>query len=283
MRSGVCIVATCWLFASAHAQETTPTASRPENGYWSAGEPRFFVSQRSELGTPYAKPYLSVGYGLPHWIWTGIDVNAIFTLEMAQVYAGVRAATPVLDLALGVRDTWSVDKPFLYRAEHLHRADVLGAPGAKARYWALEAEAVGIVPLPHSALVFDFITVHALDAPRGSYVYDEAYRAVVKNPLFFVLRAAPLLRILNENSFKIGVVTETVFGTGRDKPVVRVGPAASLQLTDHLEINVVGTFAVSSPDALGLFLSTYGVAGIRYKWATGEQRPRWPWQEPIIP
>jgi len=110
--------------------------SRPDYGYWSVGEPRWFVSSKSELGLVYAKPYLSTGYGVPHWIWTGIDVNAISTIEMFQAYAGVRAASPIFDLAFGVRDTWSFDKPFLTPAARFDRASVLDAPGDKARYWA---------------------------------------------------------------------------------------------------------------------------------------------------
>src|SRR3954470_12462665 len=80
---------------------------RPAYGYWSNGTPRWFVSTKSDLGAPYVKPYFSFGYGLPHWIWAGVDVNAITTLEFTQAYAGLRASSPIVDLAFGVRDTAS--------------------------------------------------------------------------------------------------------------------------------------------------------------------------------
>src|SRR5438105_3359993 len=102
--------------AGANSEPSADTAvveERPAHGYWSRGTPRWFVSTKSDLGAPYLKPYVSFGYGLPHWIWTGVDVNAITTLEFAQAYAGLRASTPVLDLAFGVRDTGSFGKPFL--------------------------------------------------------------------------------------------------------------------------------------------------------------------------
>jgi hypothetical protein len=277
------IIATWALAAQVHAQESANNTARPENGYWSAGKPRLFVAARPELGTPYAKPYVSLGYGMPHWIWTGIDVNAIATFEFVQAYAGVRAATPILDLAFGMRDTASYGKPFLSPADSFSHSAVVDAPGAKARYWAWEAEAVAVAPLPHSGVIADFIMVRTLDVPKGEYVYDESYRAVVKNPLFYVLRVAAVARFLNEDSFKVGVLSEFVFGTGRDKPVVRVGPAGALQLTDHLEINAALTLAVSSPDDLGLALGAYGVAGVRYRWATGEPDPKLPWRGNIIP
>jgi hypothetical protein len=257
--------------------------SRPQNGYWSTGEPRWFVSTKSELGLPYAKPYFSAGYGLPHWIWTGVDVNSIATLEMFQAYAGVRAASPIFDLAFGARDTWSFGKPFLVPATSFNRSSVLEASGDKARYWAWEAEAVAIAPLPYSALVADFIIVRTLDVPKNRYVFDESYRAVVKDALFYTLRVAAVARFLNEQSLKIGVLSETVLGTGRDKVVVRVGPAGSLQLTDHIEINAVLTLAIAGPDHLGLALGAYGVCGIRYRWATGERQPKLPWAGTVIP
>jgi hypothetical protein len=267
----------------ADAADLAIGASRPANGYWSIGEPRWFVSTKSELGAPYIKPYFSAGYGLPHWFWTGVDVNSITTLEFFQGYAGVRAASPIFDLAFGARDTWSFGKPFLAPAASFSRASVLDAPGAKARYWAWEAEAVAIAPLPYSALVADFIIVKTLDVPRDRYVFDESYRAVVKDTLFYILRVAAVVRFLNEQSLKVGLLSEYVFGTGRGEAVVRLGPAGSLQLTDHIEINATLTLAVPGPDRLGLVLGAYGVAGIRYRWATGERQPKLPWSGTVIP
>jgi hypothetical protein len=263
------------------AGDLQPTA-RPENGYWSVGQPRWFVSTKSDLGTPYLKPYFSFGYGLPHWIWAGVDVNAITTMEFAQVYGGVRLSSPLLDFAFGARDTWSFGKPLLAPAATYDRDGVLNAPGPKARYWAWEAEAVAIAPLPHSAFVFDFIAVRTLDVSKDAYVYEESYRAVVAKPLFVVMRMAAVARLLNESALKVGVLSEFVVSTGRDRGVVRVGPAAALQITDHLEALGTLTLAVSSPDALGLALGAYGVAGLRYRWATGESRPTAPWAGPTV-
>jgi hypothetical protein len=256
---------------------------RPENGYWSVGKTRWFVSTKSDVGTPYLKPYFSFGYGLPHWIWAGIDVNAITTLEFAQAYGGVRASSPILDLAFGVRDTLSFGKPFLAPAASFGHDDVVTDRAPGARYWAWEAEAVAVAPLPHSALVVDFIAVRVLDLPGDSYLYEESYRAVVAKPFFAVLRVAAVARLLHEDALKVGVLSETVFATGRSSGVLRVGPAGALTLTDHLEALGTLTLAVSSPDSLGLALGAYGVAGLRYRWATGEADPKLPWAGTVIP
>jgi hypothetical protein len=268
------------------ANPTEPVGSalpRPENGYFSVGEPRWFISTKSDIGTPYLKPYFSAGYGMPHWIWVGVDLNAILTLEMFQPYAGVRATSPVLDLAFGVRDTWSFHRPFLTPAATYSYGDVQNAPGAKARYWAWEAEAVGLLPLPYSALVVNFIAIKLLDKPQSQYLYEESYRAVVADNLYAVVRVAAVARLLREDALKIGVLGEHVFETGRHKPVYRIGPAAALQLTDHLEALGALTFAVSSPDSLGISLGSYGIAGLRYRWATGEPDPKLPWEGELIP
>jgi hypothetical protein len=234
------------------------------------------------VGTPYLKPYLSAGFGLPHWIWAGIDLNSITTMEFTQVYGGIRASSPVLDLAFGYRDTWSFGKPFLAPKASYSNSDV-GGPGPAARYWAWEAEAVGIVPLPYAAIVADFILVKTLDVPQGMYVYEESYRAIVGKPLYAVFRTAVVARILREGALKVGPLFEYVFATGRDSEVLRIGPAVSFQLTDHLEAQAALTLKVASPDHLGLTLGAYGVAGLRYRWATGEPAPKLPWRGELIP
>lgn len=261
----------------------SPPAPAADLGYWSRGRARWFLSTRSELGTPYVKPYFSAGYGQPHWLWAGVDVNAIVTPEFLQGYFGVRAASPVLDLAFGWRNTKSFTKPLLEPKASYDREDVLDARNARARYWAWEAEAVAILPLPHAALVGDFVAVHLLDVPAGRLVYDESYRAVVKGATFGVIRAVAIARVLKEDALKVGLIGEVVFGTGRDKPVTRLGPVVALQVTDHLEALGGLTLATSTPDALGLSLGAYGVCGLRYRWATGEPAPKLPWSGDVIP
>lgn len=273
------------LVGVARSEPATPPPSelRPVHGYYSAGTPRWFVSARPELGTPYLKPYFSAGYGLPHWFWAGVDVNAIVTAEMTQAYAGVRAASPVLDVAFGARDTWSYRKRFLPARASYTRSDVFAQPLPLARYWAWEGEVMGVLPLPHSAVITDFVVVRTLDVPRGRYVYDESYRAIIAKPTFAVFRVAAVARLLREDSLKLGPLFEHVFETGRPGGVVRLGPAVALQLTDHLEAFATLTFPLSSPDRLGLTVGSYGVAGVRFRWATGELRPSWPWREQLIP
>jgi hypothetical protein len=286
---GSLFVATMWPCAIVLADEVKlPIATSnvepvaPPNGYWSEGDPRPFVSAKVDLGIPYGKPAFAFGYGMPHWIWAGADVYAISTLEFAQTYAGLHAASPIFDLSFGARDTWSYGKPFV-ALPPFTRDEVLSSRTRRARYWAWEGEAVVSAPLPHSALVADFIFVNMLDVPQGQYVYDESYRFVVKDPVFYVLRLAAVARFLNQDSLKVGVLAVHAFGTGRGQGVWQLGPAADFQLTDHTEIVFCLALQVSGPDSLGLSLGAYGIAGFRYRWATGEKSPKLPWSGPLIP
>jgi hypothetical protein len=301
-----CALALAWTFGAfplAHATETgaphTPApvipdvlpfksdtsdwrGGRPKNGYWSLGEPRWFLSSKSDVGGIYVKPYISAGYGLPHWIWAGVDANAITTPEFGQFYTGLRGSTPIFDLALGVRDTYSYQRGFLAPRSRYVVADLQNY-GDNAHYWAWEGEVVGVIPLPYSAILLDYIAVGVLNRPAGKYLYEESYRAVVGKSLFHVVRVAAVARLLREDALKLGVLAELVTGTGRGESVVRMGPAASLQLTDHLEMLGTLSLKVASPDRLGLALGAYGVSGFRYRWATGERAPKAPWQGRLIP
>jgi hypothetical protein len=209
-------------------------------------------------------------------------VNAITTLEFTQLYLGVRGSTPVFDLAAGVRDTYSFWKTFMDPKASYVQADLRGT-SPNARYWAWEGEAVGAIPLPYSAILLDYIAVVTLDVPRDKYVYEESYRAIVAKPFFQIMRVAAVARLLREDALKIGVITELLTSTGRGSAVFRMGPAASITLTDHLELLGVLSLCVESPDHLGLALSAYGVSGLRYRWATGEKSPKFPWQGRLIP
>jgi hypothetical protein len=255
---------------------------RPNNGYWSEGLARWFIATRCELGPPYVKPYVSFGYGMPHWFWTGVDVNAIATMDMVQAYFGVRAASPLLDLAVGIRDTYSFARPFLPLQERYDHDDVNDAPGSQARYWAWEAEGVALLPLPYSGIGADFIAVRTIDVPAEHALYDESYRVVVDQPLFFDLRVGAVARVLREGALKFGAVGEYLFDTGRGS-TLRLGGAIMIQLTDHLEANATVTVPVRSPDRLGLVLGSYAAAGLRYRTATGEKNPEPPWGGHVIP
>ena len=58
---------------------------------------------------------------------------------------------------------------------------------------------------------------------------------------------------------------------------------AALQVTDHLEALCTLSLSISGPDKLGIVMGAYGLAGVRYRWATGEPTPKFPWQGAVIP
>ncbi len=93
----LCVLLGCVVRARAQPPASGATASvtpnltvRPDHGYWSTGEPRWFVSTRSEVGTPYIRPYFSGGYGLE-------GVVIYDEPEVATLKAQLRAARPTAE------------------------------------------------------------------------------------------------------------------------------------------------------------------------------------------
>ena len=225
------------------------------------------------------------GYGLPHWIWAGVDLNLITTGEFTQVYGGVRADVARARLRLWRAATRGLSaKPFLAPKATFNRARRSQCPGSEITLLGVGSGGRRRRASPHSAILVDFILdAHARRA-RAEAICTKN-RIVPSLPIrcTAILRVAAVARVMREGALKFGPLVEHVFATGRDAPITRVGPAGALQLTDHLELNAALTLAVSSPDSLGLSLGAYGVAGLRYRWATGERAPKWPWQGELVP
>ena len=144
-------------------------------------------------------------------------MNAISTLEIGQVYGGVRGSTPLFDLAFGFRDTFSYQKPFLIPRASFHDEDVLSGSGPKARYWAWEAEAVASSRYRIRRFSWTTSPSRRSTSLRNRFIYDESYGPVIGKPFFQVLRVAAVARFLHESALKIGVLTEYLFSTGRSR------------------------------------------------------------------
>jgi hypothetical protein len=111
-----------------------------------------------------------------------------------------------------------------------------------------------------------------LDAPDGQAVFSEFFRYTAHEPRVFLCHTAWWWRFL-EDSLLVGPAADLAVTPGRD-PVVRVGGAVLLALGPHLSIDVIGTLPVTSPDPqLGALFQAWGIAVLRWKWATGDPRP----------
>ncbi|MEO7095680.1 MAG: hypothetical protein ABI175_20650, partial [Polyangiales bacterium] len=254
----------------------SPRPAAERLSYWSEGDARPFLSSRLDAGFGYGKAQLAVGYGKPHWIWIGAEAFAITTYEFAAFYAGIRAYLPFVDVALGVRDNYSYKFGFLEQREHHDSAEVKGTSGTHARYLAWEACLSGGLPVPGGYALWEGTVDIVTDTPPNVHLYEESIRAIMQPPKIIMARLGYLLAFGRNDFIKVGVLGEGIFLPGRDAHVLRIGPVANVNLTDHLEALGVVTFAVKSPDSLDTVLGGWAILGLRYKWATGDKLPRFP-------
>jgi hypothetical protein len=243
--------------------------------YWDQGKARLFVSGRLEGGL-YAKPQVAVGYGQPHWFNATAEAYAISTMSFGAGYAGLRGTLPFLDLRVGTRYTFSYYRSLLPVKAHYVAEDVSTPNGPLARYRSLETELTGIVPILDGFL-FPVITVYRIvDIPAGNYLFDESLRGVLEPPWIMGFRLGYVKNFGHDGFFKVGVLSELIVLPGRSDDIVRIGPAADVQITDHLDAQGTVTFVVSSPDSLGIWNGPFGVLGLVYRWASGDPHPAFP-------
>jgi len=280
-RVAACVVILASLATpAARAQPPSEPVEPPPRSYWEPGRPRLFLQSRFDIGLNFGKGTVSTGYGLPHWIWIGPEVFAISTTEFGAIYGGVRASSPILDIAFGYRNNYSYRRTFFAPRDTYTKHDVDEEGRPNARYLTWELELSGLVPLFGGYAIWAADLDKILDAPPDVAVYEESNRVIVDTPWLLGLRAGYLYPITGNGGnggIKLGAVVDYVIQPNRmGKNTIRVGPIGLITLTDHLEILGLATFTVASPDDLGFFLGTWAVACFRYKWATGERHPHFP-------
>jgi hypothetical protein len=248
----------------------------PKLSYWADSKPRWFAAGRLEGGL-YLKPQFFLGYGQPHWIWGGLEAYPIVTFAFAGAYAGLRFSLPILDVKLGVRNSASFDRSYLTPKADYVASDVDHVHDhARAEYTTVEGTISGVLPLPGSYLVAGVDAYYLPAMPKGLDMYEEALRVVTRAPWLVGTKLAYAVRIGKNGFIKAGVLGELVTVPSRGAVTWRVGPAAIVNLTDHIDALVALSVPVSSTDRLGIVQGSFGVLGVSYAWATGDERPHLP-------
>lgn len=236
--------------------------------YWSDGRPRLFASSRLEGGLVFAKPQVAVGYGQPFWTWVGIEAYALTTNAVGAGYVGIRGALPFANVSFGVRDSYSYIRSFLPIKTHYTADDVSSPTGDHARYLTVEAEAFGVFPAPGGYALLAPALYAVTDAPPNRYLYEESLRGVMEPPFIWALRFGYVLAFGHDEFAKAGALVEIVGLPGRGEAIVRAGPAATVALTNQLDLTGVFSMVLSSPDSLGLWHGPFGEIGFRYCFAS---------------
>lgn len=241
--------------------------------YWQLGPGRFFLSSTVEAGFIYLRPQVALGYGKPHWVWGGIEAYPAIASSNISEYLGLRAALRYVDVRVGARYVFTLDRRFLPPQDSYTHDQIEPRLTPHSRYVSLDAALSFTVPLPRGAL-FGLVTGYGVfGVPGDYYVFEEGLRVVVKPPFVGRARLGYSLRMGPNDDITLGAFGELIEIFGRDQLVGRVGPLANLQISDHLDLTASFAFVVASRDALGLSSSDVGQFGVRYRWASGEPVP----------
>jgi hypothetical protein len=248
----------------------TGAAALGGESYWALGASRVFVSSTIDAGYLYFRPQIAFGYGKPHWSWIGAEISPSITSTGVREYAGLHAAFRYADLRVGGRYVFSFSRRFLEPRKSYTREDIDTRFGPPSRYVALDAEASFSVPLPVGS-IFGIVSASGFfGIPKGMYLFEEALHTVIAGPF---LARGRLGYGVTFGDITLGAFGEVIEDGGRNHPVVRVGPTAGLQISDHIDLFATFAFVASGPDSTGLTGGDLGTLGVRYRWASGEAVP----------
>lgn len=256
------------LRARADAAVAAPLAGATGLARWKGGEARAFVGATIDVGFLYLRPRFQVGFGRPHWLWGGVELNPIVSLNGFGGYAGLRGALPSVDLRVGARGFMSFERSFLEARTSHDRVSLASTANAQARYVTLEAELNGHLRLGPGELLATTSLSAVLGVPDGAHVYEETLMVITAPPWIARGRLAYAWFPFSGAHHSIAAVVDVLALPARGAAVVRVGVVLRVLMTPTLEVR--GTFvpSVAGPDAIGILASDFTELGVRYRWAS---------------
>jgi hypothetical protein len=239
-------------------------------GHWNRGNARFFAATTLDLGYLYLRPRLTLGYGKPFVLWTGIDMNPIATGSGLGAYGGFRVQVPWFDVRVGARGFRAFDHHFLTPQHSYNSVDLQNTAGPQSQYVTLEAELSGGIPAGPGSVLLVLTASSVQGVPSGYYVYEETLRVITDPPAIYRARVGYALRLGSEGNARVGVVGEVLdLPGGRKELEYRAGMVASFSIDDHFEAIGLLVVPVFGVDSLGIAGGDFGELGIRYRWASG--------------
>jgi hypothetical protein len=274
------------LFAQEPLGIAPPAPSPPATGgseqavvsrYWQLGRPRLFFATLVEAGYAYLRPKFALGYGLPYWRWVGLEAHPLLSLGGVGQYAGIAAELPRLQLRVGGRYYYPFSRSFLIPPggvgvfsadDSFSREDIQSVAGPKAKYLALEAEAIGTLPIPAGSLFLALTGYRTMLVPDGYYMFEENLHAVMKPPYVWRTRLGYLAAFGRDAAIRVGPAVDLIGLPGRNKFVVRGGLLGTVSVNAHLAAQLSLIPVIASPDTLGVAGGDFGYLGVSLFWAT---------------
>lgn len=235
---------------------------------WRDGSPRFFFAEQLDAGYVYVRARSWLGYGKPHDVWGGLEVNPLLGQGGLGVFVGLAGGARYVTARVGARPFMSSERPFLAAADAHDRIE-FNLPGSAAKYVALEAELTFEARIGPGRLSVLGSLTRVEGVPDGMHVYEETLRIIVQPPWVWRARGEYAVFVVGGKEHNVGVVVD-VFGVpARDMVQVRAGLVARLTLSPQLEARLSLIPTVYSRDRLGLVTSDFTELGFRWRFATG--------------
>lgn len=242
--------------------------TRPWYRYWADQDSRWFVSSDVSLGFTQSLRG-TLGYGQPFWRFVGLEAQVLSTLEFGAVAFGPRIDALFINALFDFRSTWSYSRHRPLRADSY--ATFEDAAGPVSKYAALEGSLWTYLPLGPALGYVEMNGIYVWDRSASYAVFEEYYRATLNADTAMFARAMLSVTAFRE-SLRFGPAGDLVLTPGRD-PLVRVGGVVTQQFTPHLTLMLALTVPVATPDELSTFTQSWGIARIRYSFASGEPEP----------
>jgi len=236
---------------------------------WADGPVRPFVATRLDLGFLYFKPRVSFGYGRPHHVWAGLDLNPLVSGNHGGVWAGARGTLGWIDLRVGGRYQYAWYHSLLEPRARYTRDQMQDREGPNASYFSLEAELTLDLPLGPGNLSGEVAGTYVLGVKDGYFVYEDTIKVVVDPPWVWRARLGWVHRLDRRGALRLGAVAEVAGVPRRDVVTVRGGLMGSVRVMPSIEARILFMPVWYSHDSLGSAGSDLLLVGLRHRWATG--------------
>lgn len=237
---------------------------------WGPKPKRWFIASRVDGGYAFFRPRVSVGYGTPHHVWGGFDVNPLVSTSSGGGYAGLRWDAQFFEVRSGVVYLQNFSRSVLPRREFYDGRDINTRIGPNAEYLAWDSEVELKMPVGPLRFVAEAQLFYLLNIPEGFNVFVDPLR-VVMAPDFAIRQVYSLHFPLDSpEGLVVGPAVEPIWlpGRGEDAWIWRAGLTARWPLYDDVELRADLLPVVSGPDNLGRAGSDFLEIMVRWYWAT---------------
>ncbi len=230
----------------------------------------WFLGSALDFGLIYLRPRIMFGYGNPQTDWIGLDLNPVISLSDLGAYGGLRFQWEFVNLRIGTRVAYSIQRAALRPQEHYTRDEIeerrVGdMPVTRAKYLANEVELTLTPNFGRHALWIEAAVTHITLAPANRYVYEERMRVVTDPPWLFRGMLGWSFRFdWNTLPVQLTPAVEGIWAHNREELTVRAGGIIAIAVTDELAVRAFFMATAVTPDSIGFEGANFGQVGIRW-------------------